>query len=324
MFCPPRFLPSKGSPVGRKPNESGSARLFLLLGLGAVLALAAGFMLYVLIGSGEGQSEEDGDTAADEATDEDGVARGRRVREPKRVMHPMAVKAMPAQGGGLVASADSVRVLNSQLKEGKKTDEELDETYKGPPMDVTVRGPLKPDGFPLDLYIEMQKMREKISDCYKQSLSTMPNLNGNLVLSLKIVNDGGPVARVETGIEASSTVRDVKLSACVTRRISRMQMPLQLADPQKTYAYPLTMESGKDTSGLKEWEAPPSIEELKKKGLLPKEPGAGEPPTEPGKAEPQPEPEKQPHPEGQEPSTEDHPREPQPREEPKPGPEESR
>ena len=239
----------------RSNDELGSSKALLLGGVALLLLLLLVGVLFFTMGGGK--SDEEKKREAQELKDlEAGKGGGRRIPGEE-----WRGKEAPSQGGkGLRKLGSLQSELDDQLKKGSKTEEEMDKKYAGPPMDVAVQGPRDSDPRAPELYEKMKKeYLAKIADCYKQSLSSKPSLRGRLNLSLTIQpTKSEAIGQVQAVVGKTPTIQDMKLSACVTRRVSRMTVPGVYAVEQKgtVFDYPLQLDPGEATAAA-QLEPPP-------------------------------------------------------------------
>lgn len=227
-------------------HESGSSKALLLGGMAVLLLGVVGVLLMVM---GQGKSSEEKAREARELEEMEGGTAGER-RIPGQEWRG---KEQPGQGSKGFRKLGSLQSeLDLQLKKGSKTEEEMDKKYSGPPMDVAVQGPKDKDPRAPEMYEKMKKeYLEKIADCYKQSLSGKPSLRGRLNLSLTIKpTKNEDIGQVQAVVGKGSTIQDMKLSSCVTRRVSRMTVPGIYAVEAKdvTFEYPLQLDPGEVTA----------------------------------------------------------------------------
>jgi hypothetical protein len=284
-------------------QEFGGSRALLLGGLALLLALVVGALLFVMDG---GPSDEEKAREAQELEQLEAQEGGGGRRIPGQ---DWKGKEAPPPGGGksFRRLASLQGELNDQLKAGSKTEEEMDKKYSGPPMDVAVQGPKELDPRAPELFKKMkEEYLKKIADCYKQSLSSKPSLRGRLNLSLSVMpTKNEDVGQVQAVVGKGSTIQDMKLSACVTRRVSRMTVPGIYAVEQKdtVFEYPLQLDPG-EVSAAAPLEPPPpdnnpdpdtpegkarlkvleakAAEEMKKRGEMPAPGENVAPPVKPG------------------------------------------
>jgi len=237
--------------------EAGGSRALLLGGLALLLALVVGALLFMM-GGGPSEEEKAREAAELKRLEAEGKDEGGR-RIPGQDWK--GKEAPPLEGSkGFRRLASLQSELDDHLKAGSKTEEEMDKKYSGPPMDVAVQGPKDNDPRAPEMYKKMkEEYLKKIADCYKQSLSNKPSLRGRLNLSLSIKpTKNEDVGQVQAVVGKGSTIQDIKLSACVTRRVSRMTVPGIYAVEQKDtiFEYPLQLDPG-EVSAAAPLEPPP-------------------------------------------------------------------
>ena len=286
-------------------REVGGSRALLLGGLALLLVVVVGALLLFM---GGGPSDEEKAREAEELERLEAAAGGEGGGRRIPGQEWKGKEAPPAGGDRSFRRLASLQgELDDQLKKGSKTEEERDKKYAGPPIDVAVQGPMEADPRAPVMYEKMKKeYLKKIADCYKQSLSDKPSLRGRLNLSLSIKpTKVEAVGQVQAVVGKGSTIQDMKLSACVTRRVSRMTVPGIYAVEQKdtVFEYPLQLDPG-EVSAAAPLEPPPpdnnpdpdtpegkaelkamqdnAAAEMKKKGEMPAPEEDVAPPVKPG------------------------------------------
>jgi len=283
--------------VGEADGQEGSARFWILIGLSVGVIIVAAVLLMVL-----GAGKKDKTAQEDPSEDVKGPNEPQGGREPPNV-GGSRINVVKSGPGPLHMSAERKRQLVANMKKGAMTEEERDR-YTGPPIDVTVEGP-GPDGMHLEVYSTLTQMHDQLAGCYKKGLSKNPGLKGKVSFNLAFqIKDKR--SHVMATIDNTSTLRDSKVEACMTRRLNSINMDMTFGDLKEAIPYPVTFKPGKAAaaaSGTKqEGEAAPSA--AGKEGE--RAPGEGQEEGE-GSEEDHPRPGEPPHPEGEEPPHPDDP-----------------
>ena len=267
-------------------RQAGSARVFILVGLGGLL-LAAAVLLWLVLGAGASTADEADGEEVVEVPPPPPPASG-----PQLVVRP--TEPPPGAGGSMLKSAQRVHKLMGHLHKGAKSEDELAKKGPGSRIKVTVTGPPSPpDGMNPDIWAHMNEVLPRFSRCYQQRLLEKPGLKGKLVLSLSLSLSRVPGeghATASGDIHKDSTIKDFKLQQCVLKRLAVARFPAPLAETKERATYPIVLQPGTGPASVEGPVAPRLPAKEEPKGAPPhppsKEDPRGAPPHPPSKEEP--------------------------------------